>query len=328
MKRIILLIAGLTAFAITYAQAPASFKYQAVARDGSGAVLANKSVSFRISILQGTVTGTIVYSERHNISTNEFGLVNLEIGRGTAGVGSMGSINWGSNPYFIKVEMDPAGGSNFLWLGTTQLLSVPYALHAKTVEDDTWGNQVAMSDATLLGNGTVGNPLRIAQQRALTGNVLKWNGSTWMPAIDNTEADGAEIAYTVLNVNCASVAAFGNTYVKIADIGNFTKLDPGSRLEITFNGRIYAVSVTGTGAKFELRVDDVATSNGRATASYKSAEVGSTGVTVSMTGIFTGLKMGSHTISMWVKTSNGTGTYGGVDPGCWSTDHLIVREIR
>lgn len=141
-------------------------------------------------------------------------------------------------------------------------------------------------------------------------------------------APGADIAFTVLPVNCTSVASFGTTYVKIADIGTVRKLDATSRLDITFNGRIYVKSIIGTGALFELRVDNLATTNGRARANLKAAEVGTDGLPVSIIGIFTGFGAGNHTVSLWVAASSGSGTVGGMDPGCWSSDHVVVKEIK
>jgi uncharacterized protein (TIGR02145 family) len=119
---------------ILVAQVPQTLKYQALARDASGNVLAGKSVNFRISIIQGTITGTFVYSELHSKTTNPFGLVDLEIGKGTSPSGTFSSINWGVDVHFIKIEMDPAGGTSYQNMGTSQLLSVPYALYAKTAE--------------------------------------------------------------------------------------------------------------------------------------------------------------------------------------------------
>ncbi len=189
-KTIILFAIVVLGTTVSLAQAPDAFKYQAVARDATGAVLANKSVSFRISILLGTVTGAIVYSERHNTNTNEFGLVNLEIGKGITETGSMAGIDWSTGPYFIKVEMDKDGGSNFLVLGTSQLMSVPYALFANSVKKgDDWGQQAALTDLTLAGNGSPVQPLGIAQQDAKPGQSLQWNGETWKPG-DNMAIGG------------------------------------------------------------------------------------------------------------------------------------------
>jgi len=115
------------------AQTPQSFKYQAVARDASGEVIADQKVSFQISILQGSESGTTVYTETHVDSTNQFGLVTLEIGTGTTS-DDFTAIDWGNNTYFIQIEMDASGGTSYILIGTSQLLSVPYALHSKTAE--------------------------------------------------------------------------------------------------------------------------------------------------------------------------------------------------
>ena len=139
---------------------------------------------------------------------------------------------------------------------------------------------------------------------------------------------GLLLGTTVLDVSCTSKDVFSTDYKKILDVGTFTKLDSDSLVDITFNGRIFVNSLTGTGAKFELRVDDSATTNGRARANIKSSEVGLGGIWVSMKGIFTGLDAGSHTVSIWVRASTGTGTDAYVDPGCWSTDHIVIMEFK
>lgn len=128
----IALLLGLAAFA----QAPLSFSYQAVARDLSGNVLANKAVSFRVTILSGSITGTPVYSETHSgVTTDEFGLVQLLIGNGTASLGAFSDIAWGDSTCFVKMEMDPEGDTAWQEIGTSQLMSVPYALFANSVKD-------------------------------------------------------------------------------------------------------------------------------------------------------------------------------------------------
>lgn len=116
------------------AQSPQKMSYQAVIRNSSNALVISSPVGMRISILQGTANGTDVYVETHTLNTNANGLVSLEIGGGTPVTGMLSTINWSSGPYFIKTETDPLGGSNYTISGTTQFLSVPYALHAKTAE--------------------------------------------------------------------------------------------------------------------------------------------------------------------------------------------------
>lgn len=140
---------------------------------------------------------------------------------------------------------------------------------------------------------------------------------------------GSAIKLTVVNTGCYSVASFGSSsFVKIADIGSFTKTIAESRAEITFEGRIWAQTMNGTGAHFEMRVDNASSTIGDAKASLKKVQEGGTGEHVSITGIYTGLTIGTHTISMWIIGTGGSGTNGGVDPGCFSDDHLLVREIR
>ncbi|MDX1408919.1 MAG: hypothetical protein R3330_12315, partial [Saprospiraceae bacterium] len=117
------------------AQPPAAFQYQAVARDNAGDPLANSNVGVMMSILQNSATGTVAYSETHVVVTNELGLFTLMVGMGSAVSGDFSVIDWGAGPYFLKVDLDPSGGTSFTHVGTTQLLSVPYALHAGTVSD-------------------------------------------------------------------------------------------------------------------------------------------------------------------------------------------------
>ncbi|MBI5540121.1 MAG: hypothetical protein HY951_08685 [Bacteroidia bacterium] len=112
------------------AQTPQGFQYQAVIRDASGTAMVNQSVNFQISIISGSVSGTPVYIETHIGSTNAYGIVVLNIGSGTPVTGTLSAINWESASHFIKVEADPTGGTSYLDMGTTQLLSVPYALNS------------------------------------------------------------------------------------------------------------------------------------------------------------------------------------------------------
>ncbi|MCX6272688.1 MAG: hypothetical protein NTU44_16020 [Bacteroidetes bacterium] len=115
-----------------FAQAPQAIKYQAVARNTSGNILVNQAISMRVSILTGSAEGNAVYSETHSVNTNSFGLVNLDIGWGTLVSGNYTTIDWSQGSYFVKVEADETGGSNYSLLGTSQLLSVPYSLHSNT----------------------------------------------------------------------------------------------------------------------------------------------------------------------------------------------------
>ena len=117
---------------IGWSQVPHKFNYQAVARDGSGAINVNQNISVRFSIRDIAVTGPIIYQETQYLQTNQFGLFTAMVGEGPAGIGNFSSINWGSGLKYLQVEFDAQGGNNYLIVGSSQLLSVPYALYAET----------------------------------------------------------------------------------------------------------------------------------------------------------------------------------------------------
>lgn len=134
MKFIYILFASLIMLTSAWAQSPEKMSYQAVIRNNNNQLITNQPVGMQISILQGSVNGTAIYVEEHNPTSNANGLVNIEIGNGNVTSGNFESIDWASGPYFIKSETDPTGGTAYTITGTSQLLSVPYALHAKTAE--------------------------------------------------------------------------------------------------------------------------------------------------------------------------------------------------
>lgn len=130
MKRTHLLLLSVVAIASATAQAPERMSYQAVIRDAGQALVAGSSVGLQLSILQGSAQGPAVYVEAHQPVTNANGLATLEIGGGAVISGTVSAIDWTQGPYFLKTEVDPAGGTNYTVTGTSELLSVPYALHA------------------------------------------------------------------------------------------------------------------------------------------------------------------------------------------------------
>jgi hypothetical protein len=195
MKRILITLLIISAgIAQINAQSPASFKYQAVVRDAAGVILTNQAVGMRMTILQGSASGSISYQETFTPTSNTYGLVNLSIGQGTVTSGTFAGIDWSAGPYFIETAMDPTGGASYTVMGASQLLSVPYALFATDVENDSdeqtmtfnnttgdltissgntvtlpmtaggdnWGSQVVASDATLTGDGSSSVPLSVS----------------------------------------------------------------------------------------------------------------------------------------------------------------------
>lgn len=131
MKKILSILAlsaGLCGTA--FAQAPARFNYQGIARNGSGAPMASQALGLRLSVLDGSSTGAAVYVETQTVVTNAYGLYNVQIGGGTPQQGTLAGVAWGTGSKFLKVEIDPAGGTAYTTIGNSQLLSVPYALYA------------------------------------------------------------------------------------------------------------------------------------------------------------------------------------------------------
>jgi hypothetical protein len=189
--------------------------------------------------------------------------------------------------------------------------SNPSAHHTRYSDNEAW-NAVLSNDGP--GSG-------------LNADLLDGSHASSFASSSHSHS-GLLLKTTVLSVNCSTLNPFITSYRKITDVGSFTKQESGSTLEITFNGRIYAATMDGTGAVFELRVDDAATTNGRARASLRSSEAGGGGIQASMTGIFTGLGAGSHTVSVWVAGAFNGGTSAYVDPGCWGSDHVVIKEFK
>ncbi len=134
MKKHLLLLAFFALFSVAQllAQAPAKFNYQGIARDASGNAIASQPIGLKISILDGNAAGPVVFSETHTPTTNGSGLFVVTIGAGTLVSGDITTIAWGVGGKYIKIEMDPAGGAAYTNLGTTELLSVPYAMYANS----------------------------------------------------------------------------------------------------------------------------------------------------------------------------------------------------
>lgn len=155
---------------ILSAQIPQGFSYQAVAFTSAGSPVVNGNVSIKISILDNSASGTNLYTETHSKTTNSKGLVNLNIGQGTALYGTFSAINWTVNPKFLKVEIDAAGGSNYTSVGTNQLMTVPYAMVA--------GNVNLTSNSTLNDDIIENKSSNFAFVESYTKKVYAFNNKT------------------------------------------------------------------------------------------------------------------------------------------------------
>ncbi|MCB0482610.1 MAG: hypothetical protein KDC83_14370, partial [Flavobacteriales bacterium] len=159
MKRLFILTLFLGLSFLSMAQSPELFNYQAVIRDASGQVVPNKSVSIRLSIHEKFSIGLMVYQEEHFVKTNDYGIVNLHIGGGTNKVGTLGNVGWGNDVHVLNIAVDQSGGTNYVVMGYSQLVSVPYALYAANVNnnDTSATNELQMlslnNDTLYLSNG-------------------------------------------------------------------------------------------------------------------------------------------------------------------------------
>jgi len=178
MKQLYTVLAAIAITVNVFAQSPEKMSYQAIIRDVSNNLKTNQTIGMQISILRGSITGSAVYVETQTPTTNINGLITIEIGNGTVVSGSFSSINWASGPYFIKTETDPNGGTSYTIKATSQLLSVPYALYAKTAGNGFSGSFSDLNDTptTLAGYGiTNGMSTSHAANGINSTNITNWN---------------------------------------------------------------------------------------------------------------------------------------------------------
>jgi hypothetical protein len=187
MKIFYTFLIGLIAL-VANAQAPQGFNYQATVRNNAGALMTNASVQLKFSILQDTATGTVVYSESQTKTTDGLGQVSTVVGQGTALTGTFAAINWGTGTHFLAIELNT--GNGFVAMGTTQLLSVPYALYANSA-GSTSGSSGGFTHyiGELFGGGIVVSVWKDAQgvERGLIASLTDLSsGIVWTtPAFQN-----------------------------------------------------------------------------------------------------------------------------------------------
>lgn len=178
MKRIISFCAAILMSVTVFAQSPNKMSYQAVIRNTSNSLVTNSTVGMRISILQTTPSGTAVYVETQSPTTNANGLVSIEIGGGTLVSGNFATIDWENGPYFVKTETDPTGGSNYTISGTSQLLSVPYALYSNlggfNVVKLHTQDELNLVMSSSVGPNVPGSSWNIGDISKLKGLILEW----------------------------------------------------------------------------------------------------------------------------------------------------------
>ncbi|NML69844.1 collagen-like protein [Chryseobacterium sp. RP-3-3] len=262
MKKILLTLGIMLGLFIGHAQAPEKMSYQAVMRNGTGQLLTNQSIAVKVSVLQGSPVGTLVYSERLTGSTNANGLISMEIGTGTVLSGTFSTINWPSGSYYLKTETDPAGGTNYTIAGTSQLLSVPYAMYAKSAGGtggtfaipytNTVNNASTLFSLVNDGDGTslegVNNTTSssIASVRGIVSNVAPGGFSSGIRGINNGTGglgigiwgSQAGTGWGVYGVTPAGLGVYGNS--SGAGTGVFANSNTGTGLTATSTSGIAA----------------------------------------------------------------------------------------
>lgn len=258
MKQLIFTIAAILISSIIFAQAPESFNYQGVIRDLSGNPKPNSNVNLKLIILEGSSSGNTVFSETHNIVTTEHGLVNLEIGQGVNIQGSIIDINWSENVFYLRLEADSNGGSNFEFLGASKLLSVPYALYAKRT-NLVEGAGIQIDDNIIQNTGDLDVTNEI-QNLSINGNQLSISeGNTIdLSSINTSITAGTGIAITgeiitntgdLSSINELQTLTTSNDTITISN-GNSIKIPPTCKWESFSEGYIQIKPGDFTGLEF------------------------------------------------------------------------------
>jgi len=232
MKKLLLLLIGIIACISLFAQVPNAFKYQAVARDASGELIVNQSVGLQISLLQGSSTGPAIYTETHVDTSNNYGLINLEIGNGTS-TDDFSAIDWSNGPYFLQIEIDLSGGIDYQLIGTSQLLSMPYALHAKAASQ--LEGTITESQITDLNHFTNDDEIDPVFDTSLASRITSADTTFWN---EKSEFDGNYSSLT----NAPDIANTTNEKTIQLNADNST-----SHIEITNSSGSSVFKVDGSG---------------------------------------------------------------------------------
>jgi hypothetical protein len=205
---------------------PQAFTYQAVARNGLGNPLVNQNVGLQFSILKGSTVGPIQYQENQFTTTNQYGLFSLSIGTGQVQQGSFTSIIWGNDAYYLKVGLDPTGGTNFQTMGVTQFLSVPYAMYADSARTSGSGQSYQIlsfsHDTLYLSNG--GNVYLGGYRDTIVYQTLSISNDTL------SISHGNNVVLPTIN----QTLSISNDTLSISN-GNHVVL-PSSNVVVKFNG--------------------------------------------------------------------------------------------
>mgnify|MGYP003865162607 CR=1 FL=1 len=262
MKKFFLLLCVIFLSAGIFAQAPSGFKFQAVARDADNNAMATDNIAVRVSLLQGGPSGAVSYSERHEVTTTDLGVFDLHIGNGVGLSGDMSTIDWGTDNYYLKVDIDPDGGTSYINLGASQLLSVPYAMYATSAGSGGGGGNptdelqnLIYDPATQTLTLTDGNSVTLQvgggsgggtddQTISLSGTTLSIEGgnavdlSALQDGVDDADADPMnEIQNLSFNPATNELTIAGGNTITIPSGGTDADADPMNEIQtITIAG--------------------------------------------------------------------------------------------
>jgi trimeric autotransporter adhesin len=260
MKRFITLVAVLGFTISSWSQAPQMISYQAVIRNSNNQLVTSHLIGIKISILRGSSSGTVIYAETQKPTTNVNGLISIQVGAGTLVKGTFGAIDWSNGPYFLKTEVDPAGGTSYSITGTSQLISVPYAQYAAKAGNSFSGNYNDLTNKPTLYKSTVHN----GTDRS-SGNFQAWTdgkGSglkavySFYPTFQITEDNGPRRAADI--VGGFDGGAWGTEFLAFNVGSNHTANDNDSvtkeRMRITDAGNV-GIGITNPQAKLDVAGD-------------------------------------------------------------------------
>ena len=228
MKYNLLILFFFISFALL-AQVPQGVGYQGVATDNNGIELVNQSISIKASVLSGSANGNVEWEETHATTTDAFGLFALTIGQGTStGSGAQSSfedISWGTNTHFLKIEMDATGGNNYSFMGTNQMMSVPYALYAESanINYDSISNLLS-NDSTFITNFGGGEGGQV---------IVSGIGGNMAVALSSESASTMEMGDAMLYCDSLQEGGYDNwvvpTYEELQYVAGGGGLVPGAR---------------------------------------------------------------------------------------------------
>jgi hypothetical protein len=309
-----------------FGQAPESFKYQAVVRDAAGVIIANQNVSFRLSIHQTATTGAVVYAETQNMLTNTYGLANMNIGGGTLVSGNFSSIDWGLGPYFLEVEFDPAGGASFTAMGTSQLLSVPYALYAETSGSGgvgpagPTGPQGPIGATGPQGPAGPGNTLDMAYDEGGAGLGRTITVDAGEVELSTAAPNGIALRTSTTSTGVAHIASSTNSGNTFSTIQSTTNSSSANASAVIGNSDGTAWGVSGQASATSSSTAAVYGSNLRTVGGHGVLGIGVNGV-VGQTQYQSGFGVyGSNSDAIGPGVDNAVGTYGIGYIGVWGDD--------